>query len=397
MRIRFEEDSPAPRVSLDDSTETKARIKVIGVGGGGSNAVNRMIESRIAGVEFLVANTDQQSLAASHAPEKITLGAKLTKGLGCGADPEIGRQAALEDTEKIIEAIEGADMVFITAGLGGGTGTGGAPIVASLATELGALTVAVVTKPFTFEGRRRQQQAEEGVRELREQVDTLISIPNDRLLQTVERTTSLSEAFSTADDVLRQAVQGISDLITVPGLINLDFADVRTIMRGMGDAVMGTGIAEGENRAEDAAKMAISSPLLEDASVDGAKGVIINITGGEDMGLLEVNDASSIIYEAADVDANIIFGAVVDPMMTGKIKITVIATGFNRHESSSRRQTVTPVDIQNYKPPKEMAAGSEEFYRKGADNLAADLDFAAVDTADGEDLDVPAFLRRGKS
>ena len=397
MRIRFEEDSPAPRVSLDDSTETKARIKVIGVGGGGSNAINRMIESRIAGVEFLVANTDQQSLAASHAPEKITLGAKLTKGLGCGADPEIGRQAALEDTEKIIEAIEGADMVFITAGLGGGTGTGGAPIVASLATELGALTVAVVTKPFTFEGRRRQQQAEEGVRELREQVDTLISIPNDRLLQTVERTTSLSEAFSTADDVLRQAVQGISDLITVPGLINLDFADVRTIMRGMGDAVMGTGIAEGENRAEDAAKMAISSPLLEDASVDGAKGVIINITGGEDMGLLEVNDASSIIYEAADVDANIIFGAVVDPTMTGKIKITVIATGFNRHESSSRRQTVTPVDIQNYKPPKEMAAGGEEFYRKGADNLAADLDFDAVDTADGEDLDVPAFLRRGKS
>jgi cell division protein FtsZ len=288
-------------------------------------------------------------------------------------------------------------MVFITAGLGGGTGTGGAPIVASLATELGALTVAVVTKPFTFEGRRRQQQAEEGVRELREQVDTLISIPNDRLLQTVERTTSLSEAFSTADDVLRQAVQGISDLITVPGLINLDFADVRTIMRGMGDAVMGTGIAEGENRAEDAAKMAISSPLLEDASVDGAKGVIINITGGEDMGLLEVNDASSIIYEAADVDANIIFGAVVDPTMTGKIKITVIATGFNRHESSSRRQTVTPVDIQNYKPPKEMAAGGEEFYRKGADNLAADLDFDAVDTADGEDLDVPAFLRRGKS
>ena len=248
-----------------DGTETKARIKVIGVGGGGSNAVNRMIASKIAGVEFIAANTDQQSISASHAPDKITLGAKLTKGLGCGADPEIGRQAALEDTEKIIEAIEGADMVFITAGLGGGTGTGGAPIVASLATELGALTVAVVTKPFTFEGRRRQQQAEEGVRELREQVDTLISIPNDRLLQTVERTTSLSEAFSTADDVLRQAVQGISDLITVPGLINLDFADVRTIMRGMGDAVMGTGIAEGEKRAEDAAKMAISSPLLEDA------------------------------------------------------------------------------------------------------------------------------------
>ena len=288
-------------------------------------------------------------------------------------------------------------MVFITAGLGGGTGTGGAPIVASLASELGALTVAVVTKPFTFEGRRRHQQAEEGARELREQVDTLISIPNDRLLQTVERTTSLSDAFSTADDVLRQAVQGISDLITVPGLINLDFADVRTIMRGMGDAVMGTGIAEGEKRAEDAAKMAISSPLLEDASVDGAKGVIINITGGEDMSLLEVNDASSIIYEAADADANIIFGAVVDPKMAGKMKITVIATGFNRFEGSRRRQAVTPVDIQNYKPPKEMAVGSEEFYRKGAENLAADLDFDTAETENGEDLDVPAFLRRGKS
>ncbi len=395
--IRFEDQNPVSRVSIVDGTETKARIKVIGVGGGGSNAVNRMIASRIAGVEFLAANTDQQSLAASHAPDRITLGAKLTKGLGCGADPEIGRQAALEDTEGILEAIEGTDMVFITAGLGGGTGTGGAPIVASLASELGALTVAVVTKPFTFEGRRRRQQAEEGARELREQVDTLISIPNDRLLQTVERTTSLSEAFSTADDVLRQAVQGISDLITVPGLINLDFADVRTIMRGMGDAVMGTGIAEGEKRAEDAAKMAISSPLLEDASVDGAKGVIINITGGEDMGLLEVNDASSIIYEAADVDANIIFGAVVDPKMTGKMKITVIATGFNRFEGSGRRQTVTPVDIQNYKPPKEMAAGSEEFYRKGAENLAADLDFDTAETENGEDLDVPAFLRRGKS
>ena len=397
MRIRFEDDKPVTRMSFGEGSETKARIKVIGVGGGGSNAVNRMIASKIAGVEFIAANTDQQSISASHAPDKITLGAKLTKGLGCGADPEIGRQAALEDTEKIIEAIEGADMVFITAGLGGGTGTGGAPIVASLATELGALTVAVVTKPFTFEGRRRQQQAEEGVRELREQVDTLISIPNDRLLQTVERTTSLSEAFSTADDVLRQAVQGISDLITVPGLINLDFADVRTIMRGMGDAVMGTGIAEGEKRAEDAAKMAISSPLLEDASVDGAKGVIINITGGEDMSLLEVNDASSIIYEAADVDANIIFGAVVDPKMAGKMKITVIATGFNRFEGSRRRQAVTPVDIQNYKPPKEMAVGSEEFYRKGAENLAADLDFDTAETENGEDLDVPAFLRRGKS
>lgn len=398
--IRFEEDNSSRdsgRLSFDDGTDTGARIKVIGVGGGGGNAVNRMIASRIAGVEFLVANTDLQALKSSLAPEKITLGSKLTKGLGCGADPEIGRQAALEDTERILEAIEGADMVFITAGLGGGTGTGGAPIVASLASELGALTVAVVTKPFTFEGRRRQVQAQEGARELRDQVDTLISIPNDRLLQTVERTTALSEAFSTADDVLRQAVQGISDLITVPGLINLDFADVRTIMRGMGDAVMGTGIAEGDNRAADAAKMAISSPLLEDASVDGAKGVIINITGGEDMGLLEVNDASSIIHGSADPDANIIFGAVVDPRMTGKVKVTVIATGFNRAESPGRRQTITPVDISNYKPPREMAVGSEEFYRKGSDNLATDLDFGTLETEDGEDLDVPAFLRRGKS
>jgi len=398
--IRFEEDNSAHdsgRLSFDDATLTGARIKVIGVGGGGGNAVNRMIASRIAGVEFLVANTDQQALKASLAPEQITLGAKLTKGLGCGADPEMGRQAALEDTERIIEAIEGADMVFITAGLGGGTGTGGAPIVASLASELGALTVAVVTKPFTFEGRARQLQAEEGVRELREQVDTLISIPNDRLLQTVERTASLSEAFSTADDVLRQAVQGISDLITVPGLINLDFADVRTVMRGMGDAVMGTGIAEGDKRAEDAAKMAISSPLLEDASMEGARGVIINITGGEDMGLHEVNDASSIIHDAAHEDANIIFGAVVDPKMAGKIKVTVIATGFNRAESPSRRRVVTPVDITNYTQPKKTAVASEEFYRKGADNLAADLDFGTVETQDGEDLDVPTFMRRGKS
>ncbi len=397
--IRFEDDSQASdaaRLRFDDNQVTGARIKVIGVGGGGGNAVNRMIASRIAGVEFLAANTDQQSLKASRAPDTITLGSKLTKGLGCGADPDMGRKAALEDTERILEAIDGADMVFITCGLGGGTGTGGAPIVASLASELGALVVAVVTKPFTFEGRRRQVQAEEGARELREQVDTLISIPNDRLLQTVERTTSLSEAFSTADDVLRQAVQGISDLITVPGLINLDFADVRTIMRGMGDAVMGTGIAEGDSRAQDAAKMAISSPLLEDASVDGAKGVIINITGGESMGLLEVNDASSIIHEAADKDANIIFGAVVDPSMGDKMKVTVIATGFGRAETSYRRPSVTPVDIANYTQPTEMAVGSEDFYRKGEDNVAADMDFGSVESEDGEDLDVPAFLRRQK-
>ena len=397
--IRFEEDNGVldSQLSLEQGGGARACIKVIGVGGGGGNAVNRMIASRIAGVEFLAANTDQQALKTSRAPATISLGSKLTKGLGCGADPEIGRQAALEDTENILEAIEGADMVFITAGLGGGTGTGAAPIVASLASELGALTIAVVTKPFTFEGRRRQLQAEEGTRELREQVDTLISIPNDRLLQIVERKTSMSEAFSTADDVLRQAVQGISDLITVSGLINLDFADVRTIMRGMGDAVMGTGIAEGDSRAEDAAKMAISSPLLEEASVEGAKGVIINVTGGEDMGLLEVNDATSIIHDAADENANIIFGAVVDPQMESRMKVTVIATGFDRAGNSSRRQTVTPVDIANYTQPQEIAVGSEEFYRTGDENVAADLDFSSAETEEGEDLDVPAYLRRSKS
>jgi cell division protein FtsZ len=397
--IRFEDDRPEKEsegTPLGEGLDSAASIKVIGVGGGGGNAVNRMIASRIEGVEFLTANTDLQALRGSHAPVRVQLGAKLTKGLGCGADPDMGRQAALEDTERILEAIEGADMVFITAGLGGGTGTGGAPIVASLASELGALTVAVVTKPFTFEGRRRQMQAEEGLRELREQVDTLISIPNDRLLQTVERSTPLSEAFSVADDVLRQAVQGISDLITVPGLINLDFADVRTIMRGMGDAVMGTGIAEGEKRAEEAAHKAVSSPLLEDTSVKGAKGVIINITGGEDMSLVEVNEASSIIHAEADSEANIIFGAVVDPKMQGKMKITVIATGFQRAASAARRSTVTPVDISNYKRPAEMAVGGEGFYRKGADNLSMDLDFGALENESGDDLDVPTFLRRGK-
>jgi cell division protein FtsZ len=397
--IRFDDEKTGPgsgSLSLGESVDSTARIKVIGVGGGGGNAVNRMIASKIAGVEFLAANTDLQALKTSHAPVRVPLGSKLTKGLGCGADPEIGRKAALEDTERILEAIEGADMVFITAGLGGGTGTGGAPIVASLASELGALTVAVVTKPFTFEGRRRQMQAEEGMRELREQVDTLISIPNDRLLQTVERATPLSEAFSVADDVLRQAVQGISDLITVPGLINLDFADVRTIMSGMGDAVMGTGIAEGEKRAEEAAHKAISSPLLEDTSVKGAKGVIINITGGEDMSLVEVNEASSIIHDEADPDANIIFGAVVDPRMEGRIKITVIATGFQRAASGARRTSVTPVDISNYKRPMEMAVGSEGFYRKGSDGLSMDLDFGAIEQEGGDDLDVPTFLRKGK-
>lgn len=315
---------------FDEGLRSGARIKVVGVGGGGSNAVNRMITAGLDGVEFLVANTDVQALKESKASVKIQIGAKLTKGLGAGANPDIGRQAALEDTDKIIEALEGADMVFVTTGLGGGTGTGAAPIVASLAAELNALTVAVVTKPFAFEGKRRLAQAERGLADLKECVDTVITIPNERLLATLERGTSLFDAFQIADDILRQAVQGISDLITVPGLINLDFADVKTVMQGMGMALMGTGTASGENRAIEAAKRAISSRLLEDGSIQGARGVLLNITGGHDLLLHEVSEASAIIHDAADADANIIFGAVLDERMKDEIKITVIATGFDR-------------------------------------------------------------------
>src|SRR6266513_2839509 len=314
----------------DEPPITGARIKVIGIGGGGGNAVNRMIESGIEGIEFIVANTDLQALKRSRAPIKIQLGGRLTKGLGAGADPGVGREAALEDTDKIIEVLEGSDMVFVTTGLGGGTGTGGAPIVASLATELGALTVAVVTKPFQFEGRRRMQQAEQGLNELHESVDTVIVIPNERLFAAVPQGASFADAFRAADDVLRQAVQGISDLFTVPGLINLDFADVRTIMQGMGMALMGAGRARGENRAIEATQQALSSPLLEEATIQGAKGVLINITGGPDLTLYEVNVASTIIREAADEDANIIFGAVIDDNMVDEMKITVIATGFGQ-------------------------------------------------------------------
>src|SRR5204862_7105506 len=315
-------------VTLEEE-QLPAKIKVIGVGGGGGNAVNRMIQAGIRGVEFLVANTDLQAMRTSLAPVKLQIGGKLTKGLGAGANPEVGKQAALEDIDRILEALHGADMIFITTGMGGGTGTGAAPIIASLAAELGALTVAVVTKPFAFEGKRRRVQAEQGIRGLRDTVDTLITIPNERLLNFVDRGTSLNDAFKMADDILRQAVQGISDLITVPGEINLDFADVKTIMHGMGMALMGTGVSSGEHRAVEAAQRAISSPLLEEASIEGAKGVLINITGGSDMTLFEVHEAASIIQEAADEEANIIFGTVIDPKMKDEIKVTVIATGFD--------------------------------------------------------------------
>src|SRR5438034_6557000 len=341
-------DAQRLRLRLDtgDGAVT-ARIKVIGVGGGGSNAVNRMVQAGFEGVEFIVANTDVQALGTNVAPVKIQIGGKLTKGLGAGADPNVGRQAALEDTEKIIQALDGADMVFVTTGLGGGTGTGAAPVIASLASELGALTIAVVTKPFKFEGRKRQTQAERGLEALRDCVDTIITIPNERLLTIIERTTPLTDAFATADDVLRQAIQGISDLILVPGLINLDFADVKTIMSGMGLAMMGTGVAEGQDRAMEAARRAISSPLLEGASVNGARGVIINVTGGPDLSLVEVSEASCIVQEAADEDANIIFGAVIDPALQGRVKITVIATGFGS-PMSIKPSAQTPIDMTQY-------------------------------------------------
>ena len=343
-------DMRPARLRLDDDGIASARIKVIGVGGGGSNAVNRMVQAGFDGVEFMVANTDLQALHQSVAPVRVQIGSKLTKGLGAGADPNVGRHAALEDTDKIIQALDGADMIFVTTGLGGGTGTGAAPVIASLATELGALTVAVVTKPFKFEGKKRQLQAERGLEALRDCVDTIITIPNERLLTIIDRTTPMTVAFATADDVLRQAIQGISDLILVPGLINLDFADVKTIMAGMGFAMMGTGVAEGPDRAIEAARRAISSPLLEGTSVNGARGVIINITGGPDLSLVEVSEASSIVQEAADEDANIIFGAVVDPALKGKVKITVIATGFGDPASArtSGSAVQTPVDMTHY-------------------------------------------------
>jgi len=353
-------------ITLDNIEQAPAKIKVIGIGGGGGNAVNRMIASELRGIEFISANTDLQALRRSEAATKLQLGQTLTRGLGAGGDPEIGRKSALEDTERILEILDGADMVFITAGLGGGTGTGSAPILASLAAEIGALTVAVVTKPFGFEGRRRMQLADRGVEELRSSVDTLITIPNERLLSFVERGTPLSEAFLIADDVLRQAVQGISDLITVPGEINVDFADVKSIMTGMGMALMGTGIAKGENRAVEAAQRAISSPLLEETAIDGARGVLLNIAGGQDLTLHEVAEAARIIADAVDPDANIISGMVIDEELADEMKVTVIATGFEggggrRVESSRPMVRNHP---QERSPEREAAPPPPAAYRE---------------------------------
>jgi cell division protein FtsZ len=321
------------RISFNEEARNDAKIKVIGVGGGGGNAVNRMIDAGVEGIEFIVANTDLQALRMSHAPVKLQLGVKLTNGLGAGANPEVGRKAALEDSDKIIEVLEGADMVFVTTGLGGGTGTGAAPIIASLAVEMGALTVAVVTKPFCFEGKRRMAQAERGIAELMDSVDTTIVIPNEKLLAVAEDA-GFFESFRIADDILRQGVQGISDIITIPGIINRDFADVKTIMAGMGYAVMGTASATGERRTIEAAQRAIASPLLEAGAIDGARGILINITGSSSLKLAEVQQACSIIQSAAHEDANIIFGAVMDEKMKDAVKITVIATGFREVRSA---------------------------------------------------------------
>jgi len=391
-RLRL--DEATPRFCFDEDRLPPARIKVVGIGGAGGNAVNRMIEARIEGVDFIAANTDVQALRSSMAPIKMQIGAKLTSGLGCGAVPERGRQAALEDTERIIELLDGADMVFITCGMGGGTGTGAAPIIASLATELGALTVGVVTKPFNFEGKRRHLHAEEGIRELKEVVDTLITIPNERLLYAMGTEALLEDSFRYADDVLCQAVQGISDIITMPGIVNVDFADVRTIMSGKGMALMGTGLAEGDGRAVQAAQRAISSPLLEETTLKGAKAVLINITATrQSLKLFEVDAAAKIIEEVANPE-DTIFGAVYDDTMGDRIKITVIATGFNQdaldkskgHGDAARANSNVI----------SMSTSGETGFRMCVVNvdktIEKEIDYRT--TSAKENLDEPAFRRR---
>src|SRR5271170_760857 len=420
------------RISFNEEARNDAKIKVIGVGGGGGNAVNRMIDAGVEGIEFIVANTDLQALRMSRAPMKIQLGVKLTNGLGAGANPEVGRKAALEDSDKIIEVLEGADMVFVTTGLGGGTGTGAAPIIASLATEMGALTVAVVTKPFAFEGKRRMQQAERGIAELMESVDTTIVIPNEKLLGVAENA-GFFESFRIADDILRQGVQGISDIITIPGIINRDFADVKAIMAGMGYAVMGTATAAGVHRTMEAAQRAIASPLLEAGAIDGARGILINITGSNSLKLAEVQQACTIIQGAAHEDANIIFGAVLDEKMKDAVKITVIATGFKeaqmrrprQHESYDpviisrdvSRDTTRYVSQQrdHFLDPEPVAAPEPVFepgpafepdptpvaFQESVPGNVPHGEVISLDTMrsvppnyQAEDLDVPAFLRK---
>jgi cell division protein FtsZ len=385
--LEFVPDENHDRLSieLEDPDATPAAIKVVGVGGGGSNAVNRMIAAGVRGVEYIACNTDLQALRKANAGTKIQIGARLTKGLGAGADPEVGKNAAIEDQEKLSQLLKGADMVFIAAGMGGGTGSGAGPIIARLAAEAGALTVAVVTKPFDFEGKKRMRQAERAARELRDHVDTLITIPNQRLLSFVEAATSLNDAFKTADDVLRQAIQGISDLINCPGEINLDFADVKKIMSDMGRALMGTATATGENRAVHAAQAAISSPLLEDASIEGARGVLINITGGADLTLFEVNEAAEIIQQAADPEAEILFGCVSDERMLGSVKVTVIATGFDRSDADQ-------LQIDDEVKPPTATRGTRSVpapFLRGDDSGGFGPNASSRD-----DFDIPTVLRR---
>ncbi len=379
-----------------------ADIKVIGIGGGGGNAVNTMIAASLGGVDFITANTDVQSLSASTAPQKLQLGATLTRGLGAGSNPETGRRAAIEDAEKISEILEGADMVFLTGGMGGGTCTGAAPVIARIAREMHALVVAVVTKPFLFEGKKRMKIADQGIAELKAEVDTVITIPNQRLLNVVSKDTPLTEAFRIADDVLRQAVQGISDLITVPGLINLDFADVQTIMGEMGMALMGAGSAVGEARAVEAAQRAICSPLLEESSIDGAHGVLINITGGPDLSLFEVNEAANIVFEAAHEDAHIIFGSVIDEDMGDEIRVTVIATGFGSPPAKVLVSGAEALEYGNGPRLKVVGGDSYSLSPLSTDDESApkesemappagDVDFLSYDE---KEWDVPAFLRK---
>jgi len=371
--------------------ENSAKIKVIGVGGGGGNAVNTMISYTLRGVDFMIANTDAQALGASDAPVKVQLGVEATKGLGAGSIPDIGRQAALESRDEIRKNLEGADMIFITAGLGGGTGTGAAPVIAEIARECGALTVAVVTKPFQFEGKKRNTQAEDGVIQLRDVVDTLIVVPNQRLLSLGGRGLSLLDAFKKADDILYQAVKGISDLIVVPGLINLDFADVKNIMSNMGMALMGTGTSTGENRAVEAAQRAISSPLLEDNTIQGAHGILLNITGGSDLSLYEVNEASSLIQAEAHEDANIIFGTVIDESMGDEIRITVIATGFE--DAMKKKQA--PANVAHLGGFRKENLATPTFLRKEKTRDSANvLTMGINDENENVDIEIPTFLRR---
>lgn len=371
-------------LEFDLDIEQLAQIKVIGVGGGGSNAVNRMIEMGVQGVEFIAVNTDAQALQLSRAEQKLKIGEKLTRGLGAGANPEVGRKAAEESREQIENALRGADLVFVTAGMGGGTGTGAAPAIADIARQMGALTVGVVTKPFSFEGRKRAQQAENGVKALKEKVDTLIVIPNDRLLEIVDKNTPMLEAFREADNVLRQGVQGISDLIAVPGLINLDFADVKTIMTERGSALMGIGVGSGENRASDAAKKAIMSPLLE-TSIDGARGVLLNITGGSNLSLYEVNEAADIVASASDQEVNMIFGAVINENLKDDIIVTVIATGFEESAQKAANLEKRQGTTINARP--QVAAAKEE----------ERVEVRPFQNFNANNLDVPTFLRNRRN